>query len=109
VGIYSHPDVQGFTGARRARFRAEYDIYSLGIVLLEIGLWKPFEKQIPDGTLPSDAARTNVTLLGFAMGERYMAAVRKCLDARFDGMQRIERDEGNLDSYSLNLQRSFFW
>jgi hypothetical protein len=109
VGIYSHPDVQGFTGARRARFRAEYDIYSLGIVLLEIGLWKPFEKQIPDGTLPSDAARTNVTLLGFAVGERYMAAVRKCLDARFDGMQGIERDEGNLDSYSLNLQRSFFW
>lgn len=108
-GIYRHPDVQGFTGARTARYRAEYDIYSLGIVLLEIGLWKPFDKQVDPESPPSDTARRNVTLLGFAMGERYMAAVRKCLDGSFDGMKGIERDGGTLDNYNLNLQRSFFW
>ena len=33
---YQHPDYRG----KRLKYRVEYDYYSLGLVLLEIGLWK---------------------------------------------------------------------
>lgn len=36
--IYAHPDYQG---PGRKTYRKTYDIYSLGIILLEIALWKP--------------------------------------------------------------------
>ncbi|XXH04259.1 hypothetical protein Hte_010673 [Hypoxylon texense] len=39
--IYRHPAAQ-FGGARNF-YRKSYDMYSLGIVLLEIALWKPIE------------------------------------------------------------------
>ncbi|KAI1455182.1 prion-inhibition and propagation-domain-containing protein [Annulohypoxylon moriforme] len=39
--IYRHPAAQ-FGGARNF-YRRSYDMYSLGIVLLEIALWKPIE------------------------------------------------------------------
>lgn len=39
--IYRHPAAQ-FGGARKF-YRKSYDMYSLGIVLLEIALWKPVE------------------------------------------------------------------
>ena len=37
---YQHPEYR----ARRSRFRTEYDYYSLGLILLEIGLWKPLDE-----------------------------------------------------------------
>src|SRR5271156_1569160 len=39
LGVYRHPDVQGFSGGAVALYQPEYGIYSLGIVLLEIGTW----------------------------------------------------------------------
>jgi hypothetical protein len=38
--IYQHPDRWG--ADTEYRFSMLHDIYSLGVVLLEIGLWKPF-------------------------------------------------------------------
>lgn len=40
--IYRHPRVQG-SGNRLAGYKKTYDIYSLGIVLLEIAYWKPID------------------------------------------------------------------
>lgn len=39
--VYAHPDYQGLN---RKTYRKTFDIYSLGIILLEIALWKPAEE-----------------------------------------------------------------
>lgn len=39
--VYAHPDYQGFD---KKTYRKTFDIYSLGIILLEIALWKPAEE-----------------------------------------------------------------
>lgn len=38
---YQHPEYRGYRGSR---FRPEFDYYSLGIVLLELGLWQSVAK-----------------------------------------------------------------
>ncbi|KAF3799068.1 hypothetical protein GCG54_00001172 [Colletotrichum gloeosporioides] len=86
ANIYRHPDRWG----RPLRFTRQHDIYALGIVLMEIGMWR---------TLPSmdsaqkgfasvkDPERLRKFLLTSAMprlahatGSRYADAVRSCLD-----------------------------
>ena len=74
------------------RFQIEYDRYSLGIVLLEIGLWKTLpqaygrsweelnEKQARDKTREQLLPR-----LGPAVGRMYRDAVEKCLEGTFGG------------------------
>ena len=39
--VYAHPDYQG---SDKKTYRKTFDIYSLGIILLEIALWKPAEE-----------------------------------------------------------------
>jgi len=47
--LYRHPRVQG-TGNRETAsaggFKKSYDLYSLGVVLLEIAYWKPLTKYL---------------------------------------------------------------
>ena len=79
---YQHPDfIDG------ARFRPEFDFYSLGIVLLEIGLWKSID-QMTEGDdwegISRDMFRgrlltRRVPQLGQSMGARYRKAVAECL------------------------------
>jgi serine/threonine protein kinase len=90
--IYQHPERQGFP----TRFTKAHDIYSLGVVLLEIGLWEPAKKMYNDyarefrrreplvGSLSPSTIRKN--LLGDAsrrlehrMGLAYKEAVVSCL------------------------------
>ncbi|OCK78210.1 hypothetical protein K432DRAFT_260738, partial [Lepidopterella palustris CBS 459.81] len=91
VGIYRHPDVQGLSGRPIAQYHCLHDIYSLGAVLLEIGTWCPLSTFYQTGqsgpAFRDRLLQRKVPLLGISMGENYMAAVRKCLDSRFDGMQ----------------------
>jgi hypothetical protein len=90
---YHHPDY----AQERRGFRIEDDYYSLGIVLLEIGLWKTLAKSIakleetkkmiknasPD--LLKDAILAElVPKLGVEMGSAYKHAVRFCLDGTDD-------------------------
>ena len=39
-GLYCHPDLLQF---KTGRFHKSYDIYGLGLVLLEIAFWQPIE------------------------------------------------------------------
>ena len=50
--VYAHPDYQGFD---RKTYRKTFDIYSLGIILLEIALWKPAEEILSFWQLPVSA------------------------------------------------------
>jgi len=40
--LYSHPDRQAQQNANIITCGMRHDMYSLGVVLLEIGMWKPF-------------------------------------------------------------------
>lgn len=79
------------------RYLTEHDVYSLGVCLLEIGLWRSFvtydghgarvgnDLRLPDGRIPSaDAIKDHfVNLAGSelvaAMGFEYREVVRRCL------------------------------
>jgi len=110
--IYRHPDRQ-VDQQVMPRFHCAYDIYSLGTVLLEIGTWSPligFYKAGQNGVAFRDYLLSRkVPLLGVTMGEKYMVAVRKCLEGRFDGMRYFDIGERDSQDYTLNLQRSFYW
>jgi serine/threonine protein kinase len=84
--IYQHP---GY----RDRFRLEYDYYSLGLILLELGMWKTLKKM---GVPLDEAGKENaehiptnsthfilehlVPCLAHRTGTRYRDVVRCCLD-----------------------------
>lgn len=81
VNLYQHPDAF----RRTATYRAEYDAYSLGLILLEIGLWIPL----------SDLWKTKYSLADFRsrleaiwvkklaakVGSTYMNVVKDLLSA----------------------------
>lgn len=80
-----HPDYVTLHGLRYDRFKPEYDHYSLGILLLEVGLWRPFS-EIITSLAKSDNALFSQALLAmiprdleFAMGHTYANAVTQCL------------------------------
>ncbi len=80
---YRHPAYQAPMPPGR-KYTRWYELYSLGIVLIEIGLWR----QIRSLRMPNMDARAFATHLreqvvpnlGFYMGERYKNAVLKCLE-----------------------------
>jgi hypothetical protein len=121
LGIYRHPEVQGISGQAAVPFHVSHDLYSLGTVLLEIGHWTKLRKLYygGGGGLPVNAMSGNdfrnlllnkyVAQLGPVMGERYMVAVRKCLDGRFDGLSGFRDHERDQPDYILNMKRSFYW
>jgi hypothetical protein len=80
---YQHPQYFNSSGLR---FRAEYDYYSLGLVLLEIGLWTRLNDLIPGdiANYPPAAQQQHwlkhaVPQLKRSMGNLYMESVRTCL------------------------------
>lgn len=80
--IYRHPDRQGLP---EDRFNALYDIYSLGVVLLEIGLWrvaaqfeKNYEEIDPKARMDSLQEHAKDRLPHY-MGVDYKDAVLACL------------------------------
>jgi len=80
--IYRHPDRQG---PPDTRFSVLHDIYSLGVVLLEIGLWRPvigfeaFEGMDPDAIKDRLREHSRARLPHY-MGGKYTRAVLECLD-----------------------------
>jgi hypothetical protein len=80
---YHHPLYRG----GKDRFRLEFDYFSLGLVLLEIGLWKSLEDvpnalQTPQDDHQSYLKRMQgevLPLLGPRMGRVYRDATLACL------------------------------
>jgi hypothetical protein len=108
LALYRHPDVMGINGAGIAQYQGVHDIYSLGIILLEIGTWVRIEQRYIQGTPPQtfrdQLISAAVPQLGPSMGENYMRAVRKCLTGSFGGLARLVGDEPD---YNINLLDSF--
>lgn len=87
---YQHPLYQ-----ERTTFRQSFDYFSLGIVLLELGLWCPISnlKAVHSELSPDECRRkligSYVPMLGERIGVIYQDAVNFCLDA--EGVIKTER------------------
>ena len=88
----------------RKRFREEFEYYSLGLVLLEIGLWTPLStiiKKIPGS--PEDVRvqllGTHISLLKTYMGDAYAEAVKVCLEAYSDHDEPTEKSRVAFEEY----------
>lgn len=104
---YQHPQYR----LRKTGFRRTYDYFSLGIVLLEIGLWVTIValwKSHPECQRDAEAFRKKLLVsyvpqIGERMGVLYRDAVTFCLDAD----SKIQRgDEGSSD-YRIAAQDAF--
>lgn len=104
---YQHPRYR----QRAARYRAEYDYYSLGVVLLEIGLWRGISSKLKLATRKSPLEKQMclvdewVPHLGFYMGAAYQEVVRYCLqvaDRNLDLEKKEETGKG-LPTTDINL------
>ncbi|KAL6228738.1 hypothetical protein BDW75DRAFT_134466 [Aspergillus navahoensis] len=92
--FYRHPVRQGYP---EAAFKVEHDIYAVGVVLLEIGLWKTvnhifnvqIEKATKEGRLPPPGVIRDAlvgkarTAIASEMGDSYARSVEKCLTGDF--------------------------
>lgn len=72
--LYRHPKVHGY-GPRdtSSGYKKSYDIYSLGIILLEIAYWKPIDRIL---SIDLDTARPSQT---FKVKERLTGPTEKAL------------------------------
>ena len=82
----------------RLRYRPEFDYYSLGMVLLEIGHWRPLNKIIAKTPgspeeLINDLRQKQVPGLGFTMGTIYRDVVDACLSGDLGKPESV--DEGS--------------
>jgi serine/threonine protein kinase len=86
----------------KSRFRVGFDYYSLGLVLLEIGLWQTLKELVTkmgaSATLPSEETREKlltkrVPLLNHAMGSGYSRATHACMTWIGSGHDNPDADE----------------
>ena len=101
---YQHPSC---AEDGRGRYCPEFDYYSLGIILLEIGLWHALEHIIPkidtysNSKVQEKLIESRVSFLGKSMGVAYRDAVRTCLEGNF--AKNVPEDERQHDSKSVHL------
>lgn len=84
---YHHPDYVTW----HELYREEFDYYSVGLVLLEIGHWTTLSKLtdskrfqgISEEQFQAELLTSRVPQLGLIMGTRYMEATRVCLQGGF--------------------------
>ena len=114
---YRHPEVQSSTS--RGSFKRSYDLYSLGLILLEIAHWKPIHRVLGYQEINDMSSRTTYrvrqTLLdgGEALealrllGEAYLEIARTCLTGAEAFNIKPGEDE-NEPTVAARLQSAFF-
>jgi Prion-inhibition and propagation len=89
--LYRHPDIQNQT---RPSFTRLHDIYSLGVVLLEIAVWQTADEMV-ERAIPVGGHRTAARIrdcyielakeqIPHRMGTAYRTAVLACLTSEFE-------------------------
>ncbi|KAK4210139.1 hypothetical protein QBC37DRAFT_322655 [Rhypophila decipiens] len=114
--LYRHPDIWNGEADKRptTRFDKQHDIYSLGVLLLEIGLWQPvgqFDKHNFTNAVYDDRFDIRKLFLKkaseelpFLTGSLYASIVARCLSGlRFDP-PRIEGVVAKVDPTSSGAQ-----
>ncbi|KAH8597019.1 prion-inhibition and propagation-domain-containing protein [Bisporella sp. PMI_857] len=91
--IYRHPNIQGGEMQSRRYYRKTYDIYSMGIVLIEVALWKSIDEAVGIANIEDASPQityhvrdsllnTNPQILETVrshMGNKYHDAVKACI------------------------------
>jgi hypothetical protein len=92
---YRHPDYRGEKGRP---FQPSFDIYSLGIILYEIGMWRKVNSR--PGAVLKDPHYIEATMLNGPVqdlkrytGIRYRNAVMACLSQEFDAVWEEQGDD----------------
>lgn len=81
---YQHPEYSYLSS--QGRYRPEYDYFSLGMILLEIGLWRTLKSMLQDRqprNILEIVKKEWVPLLGFHVGKTYQNVVETCLNGDF--------------------------
>jgi len=104
--IFQHPDRQEAGDTTQLRYQMHHDVYSLGVILLEVGLWLPLEKEKSLRTLrnqefedptekPLRVREALVKLakekLAVTVGQRYQSIVVRCLNISVSGSYDLSR------------------
>ena len=103
--LYRHPDRQGDS---MQTHKKEHDIYSLGLLLLEIGLWDTLKAAFH---VSPAKLRTEILsqfskrdqrggLVRFEMGAAYEQALQKCIS----GSLRVDQDDDNECGLAQNFR-----
>ena len=97
---YQHPDYLGGRGS--VRYRLQFDYYSLGLILLEIGRWQSLEhmsEKTGSRKEMRDRLRNDkVKRLGQNMGSIYQNATALCLGDHFIPIAGMENStSGDVD------------
>ncbi|KAI4086457.1 MAG: hypothetical protein LQ348_002649 [Seirophora lacunosa] len=91
--IYRHPS---YERGQRSHFKAGYDVYSLGLILLEIGLWMPISKLWKTRYTRAQFKNRLQTIytkkLSGKCGTNYMKVVEHCLKS---GDQEVMIGDGH--------------
>ncbi len=97
---YQHPEYLGGRGS--VRYRLQFDYYSLGLILLEIGRWESLEhmseKTGTRGEMRDRLRNDKLKRLGQNMGSIYQNATTLCLGDDFRPMAGMETStSGDVD------------
>lgn len=104
---YQCPEYRASGNRTMSRFSRIHDDYSLGLVLLMVALWKPFNRIASrKSTLSPVELRqyildNYIPMLGGMVGNVYRDAVRACLTGDFGNRCGEERDEVRKDVLAL--------
>ena len=105
LNIYRHPEDPKFTELKDRHHGPQFDLYSLGLILLEIGLWQPLaDLWKPKYTLSDFKQRVEdvyIRRLASKCGTAYMQAVRDC----FWAVDRIESGAESLNDFTQLYNR----
>lgn len=108
--IYRHP---GIERGQRSKFRPAHDIYSLGLILLEIGLWMPLNKLWKTKYSRSDfkvrLEAIYAKKLSSKCGRAYMGAVEYCLRAVDEYQSARAAGRATSRDRQAKIQNDYYW
>lgn len=98
--IYRHPHT---ARGQRSAYKSSYDLYSLGVVLLEIGLWMPVSRFWKSRYTRADfkvrLQSVYIKKLSGKCGSIYTRVVERCLHAADESDQRTGQARSRTDFY----------
>lgn len=110
--IYRHPRVER---GQRSSYKSAHDYYSLGLILLEIGLWMPIHKlwkpKYARSDFKSRMQSVYIKKLAAKCGSTYMRVVDYCLRSADGEVQSQDHVQHRLHKVqeSTKLQTSYYW
>jgi hypothetical protein len=114
--MYRHPSTQGQGFGPRESFRKSFDIYSLGVVLVELASWQTIDKvlDLEVGRMRTAMKIRDMLLeesriqeVGSNMGEMYERATGKCLSGGSE-LGILDTDDETSDAVAAKLSMAFY-